>query len=80
MVIRGAQFPKENPSEYSDQATPAPQQQCASTLEGTDTFGSYNPATATFYISDAMIPSVAEATFMYGNSGWIPLVGDWDGH
>jgi hypothetical protein len=47
---------------------------------GTDTFGSYNPATAEFHITNAMTPTAAEATFTYGNTNWLPLIGDWNGN
>ena len=47
-----------------------------------DNIGLYNPGNGTFYIKNSFTPGNADATFRYGpanNSGWEPLVGDWDG-
>ncbi|MBX7166181.1 MAG: NF038122 family metalloprotease [Pirellulales bacterium] len=47
--------------------------------DGIDTVGLYNPATAQFFLSNALGNSIADVTpFTYGMPGWIPLAGDWN--
>jgi hypothetical protein len=43
--------------------------------------GLYNPLLSKFYLRYTNDAGVADTSFTYGpaNSGWIPLVGDWDG-
>ena len=40
----------------------------------------YAPATGIFFLSNSHASGAADFTFRYGpaDSGWIPLVGDWD--
>lgn len=52
--------------------------------DGVDTLALYETATSTFYIKNALTGgglSSADLKFQFGaaGSGWIPLVGDWDG-
>jgi hypothetical protein len=48
---------------------------------GPPRIGSVDPATATWYLRSTATPGAADAgVFTYGAPGWIPLLGDWDGH
>ena len=51
------------------------------TPKKTQTVGLYAPATGIFFLKNSHASGAADFTFRYGpaNSGWIPLVGDWDG-
>jgi hypothetical protein len=42
--------------------------------------GLYNPATSTFFLRNSNSAGAANLTFPFGpaNSGWLPLVGDWN--
>ena len=50
------------------------------TLKKTQTVGLYAPVTGIFFLSNSHDGGAADFTFRYGpaDSGWIPLVGDWD--
>src|SRR5262249_39485267 len=43
--------------------------------------GLYDPASSTFFLKNTNSAGPADLVFPYGpaNSGWIPLVGDWNG-
>jgi hypothetical protein len=43
-----------------------------------DTIGVYT--SNTFYLRNSNTPGVADITTTYGNAGWTPVVGDWDGN
>jgi hypothetical protein len=44
------------------------------------TVGTFDPATATWYLRNGNSPGVPDAgSFVYGAPGWKPVVGDWDG-
>ncbi|MCI0460737.1 MAG: heme-binding protein [Gemmataceae bacterium] len=47
----------------------------------TDTVGTFDPTTATWYLRNDNSPGApdAAAPFQYGAPGWVPLAGDWDG-
>ncbi|WP_214323718.1 GH25 family lysozyme [Nonomuraea sediminis] len=47
--------------------------------DGKDTVSSFDPTTATFYLSNTPETGQASYTFRYGDPGAAPLVGDWDG-
>ena len=47
-------------------------------LDQSDTIGLYDPATSTFFLRFALAPGPADATFVYGAPGDVPLIGDWD--
>ncbi|HST23345.1 MAG TPA: S8 family serine peptidase [Blastocatellia bacterium] len=47
---------------------------------GTDTIGVYDPATQTFYLRNSNSQGNADLQILYGPSGCVPLVGDWDGN
>ena len=49
--------------------------------DGIDTPGMYDPATATFYLTNRLEGGDADHMFDFGiaGQGWKPLVGDWDG-
>ncbi|MEU6789393.1 CHAP domain-containing protein [Nonomuraea angiospora] len=47
--------------------------------DGKDTVSSFDPTTATFYLSNTPETGAASYTFRYGDAGAAPLVGDWDG-
>ncbi|MFB6691502.1 hypothetical protein ACFCX3_13310 [Streptomyces virginiae] len=44
---------------------------------GTDTQAAYDPTTSTFYLANS--GSTAQATLVYGNPGFLPVLGRWDG-
>lgn len=44
------------------------------------TIGLYDPTTSTLYLRNSNTPGPADTTVQYGNSGWEPVVGDWDGN
>jgi lysophospholipase L1-like esterase len=41
--------------------------------------GSFDPATATWYLRNSASAGPADWAFVYGLPGWVPLVGDWTG-
>ncbi|MCI0455713.1 MAG: trypsin-like serine protease [Gemmataceae bacterium] len=42
--------------------------------------GVFDPTTATWYLRNANSPGAPDIEpFAYGSSGWVPVVGDWDG-
>ena len=46
----------------------------------TDTIGAFNPATAQFLLRSENSSGPADvATFNFGQPGWLPITGDWDG-
>ena len=55
--------------------------------DGVDTVGLYDPTTSTFYLWNSIPskglnnPSTADAIFTFGTAetGWLPVVGDWNG-
>ena len=54
---------------------------CLSLSAAGSSAGLYNPATSTFFLRNSNSGGVADISFAYGpaNSGWVPLVGDWNG-
>lgn len=46
---------------------------------GSTTIGLYDPDAAVFYLRNSNTSGPADITLQYGNSGWKPLAGDWDG-
>jgi hypothetical protein len=49
--------------------------------DGTDTIGSFDPSTATFYLRNQNNnDGPPDVIFQFGGSSWIPLMGDWDGN
>jgi hypothetical protein len=49
--------------------------------DGVDTIGLYNPAGAAFFLRNSNTAGVADVTFTYGpaGSGFMAIVGDWNG-
>ncbi len=60
--------------------TSIPSPPATATPTGTDTLGTYDPTTATFYLRDFNTPGPAGVSVQFGNANWIPLAGDWDGN
>jgi hypothetical protein len=52
------------------------------TITVDDTVGGYDSATSRFFLSDSNTTGFGTTDLLYGlpGSGWIPLVGDWDGN
>lgn len=48
--------------------------------EGTVTLGSFNPASATFYLRNSNTAGNPDTVAQYGAGGWQPITGDWDGN
>jgi hypothetical protein len=50
-------------------------------VDGGDTVGVYEPATALWYLRNPAAAGPAHSMFSYGpaRAGWVPLMGDWDG-
>lgn len=46
---------------------------------GTDTVGVYAPATAAYFLRNALAGGPADTIFVYGPTGQSPLAGDWNG-
>ncbi|MCX6677055.1 MAG: hypothetical protein NTU95_03810 [Methanothrix sp.] len=44
-----------------------------------ETIGIYNPTTAMFYLSNSNLPGAADFSINFGPSGFLPIIGDWDG-
>ena len=47
---------------------------------GTTTVGVYKPSAATLYLRNSNTTGKADVTVSYGNPGWVPVTGDWDGN
>src|SRR5207248_937108 len=46
----------------------------------TDTVGTFDPTTATWYLRNSNSSGATDAgTFQYGAGGWVPVTGDWNG-
>ena len=48
--------------------------------QGTSTLGEFNSSNSTFYLRNSNSAGNADITVQYGNTGWTPIVGDWDGN
>ena len=46
---------------------------------GNDTIAVYNAHTAMFYLRNSNTTGAADITALYGNPGWTPLAGNWNG-
>jgi Tol biopolymer transport system component len=65
---------------FNHQAVPATAD-TSTTVVPAQTVGSFDPATATWYLRNSASAGAPDAgAFQYGGPGWLPVVGDWDGN